>query len=268
MTDEQAVSLSKDPSGNDGPIEHGPPNPDESIGARRMITSAVWGGFPAHVNSEHGENVKEWNPSCSWYQYGKKYGLNGCQHPGMDIGVSFGTDLFAAAGGVVVFAGPDQFYSPNHVNILTDAGEVHIYGHMSRVSGSVRVDSRVEAGEFLGKSGNANGDHLHFERRVPGNCTSGFCALEVDTVLVEGGVSPVAFAVGDLIKVVNPSLRLRQSPGLDGEIIEELELNTELLVEQARQQANGFDWYGVNKKDSEVRGWVAGRFCQLVDSQG
>jgi murein DD-endopeptidase MepM/ murein hydrolase activator NlpD len=167
---------------------------------------------------------------------------------------------------VVVFAGPDQFYSPNHVNILTDAGEVHIYGHMSRVSGSVRVDSRVGAGEFLGKSGNANGDHLHFERRVPGNCTSGFCALEVDSVLVGGGVSPVAFAVGDLIRVVNPSLRLRQSPGLDGEIIEELELNTELLVEQARQQANGFDWYGVNKKDSEVRGWVAGRFCQLVEA--
>jgi murein DD-endopeptidase MepM/ murein hydrolase activator NlpD len=267
MTDEPK-SESLDPSGNLGPTEHGPPNPDDAEISKRMITSAVWGGFPARVNSEHGENVKAWNPSCSWYQYGKNYGLDGCQHPGMDIGISSGTDLFAAAGGRVVFAGHDGVYVPNHVNILTDDGEVHIYGHMSSVSSNIRADRRVETGQFLGKSGNSNGDHLHFERRVPGNCRSGFCAVEVDSVLVEGGRPPVAFAARDRIRVFDPPLRLRAAAGLDADIVEELGLDTELCVTGGPQQADGFDWYEVTKREGNGRGWLAGRFCTLVEAQG
>jgi len=110
-----------DPSGHSGPIEHGPPTAPKD--ARRVILSAVWGGDPANVTSENGADVTPWNPDCSWYQYGKEYGLDGCQHPGMDIGISWGTRLSAAEGGQVVFAGPDQYYEPNHINIETAAGK-------------------------------------------------------------------------------------------------------------------------------------------------
>jgi hypothetical protein len=186
----------------------------------------------------------------------------------MDIGISFGTDLFAAVGGKVIFAGPRADYRPNHVRIETDDGEIHIYGHMSRIGGSVSTGSRIETGEFLGKSGTENGDHLHFERRVPGNCTSGYCAVECDSVLVEGGVPPAAFGPADLIKVAAQSLRLRDAPGLHGAIIEELDLDIALCVASGPQQADGFNWYEVTRRDTAVSGWVAGRYCELVEAQG
>src|SRR5688500_1150342 len=37
-----------------GPEEHGPPLSEESVEALRKISSAVWGGWPASVTSEHG----------------------------------------------------------------------------------------------------------------------------------------------------------------------------------------------------------------------
>jgi len=267
MVDQDVLDTSTDPSGNIGPTEHGPPTPDDSGQRRRMITSAVWGGVPAPVNSEHGQNVKQWNPSCSWYQYGKNYGLDGCQHPGMDVGIVFGTRLHAAVGGKVVFAGPDRFYAPHHVNILTDAGEVHIYGHMSSVDPAVRLNSRVRAGQFIGKSGTQNGDHLHFERRVPSNrCRSGYCALEVDSVLV-GAAPPPAdpFTAGDRIEVVDPPLNLRDAPGLGGAILAELGMGTALTLVSGPQDADGHRWYEVSREAGAVGGWVAGAFCRRIE---
>lgn len=261
MVDQDTVDTSLDPSGYSGPEEHGPP--DATDGSKRMITSSVWGGFPANVNSENGQDVSPWNPSCSWYQYGKNYGLNGCQHPGMDIGISFGTALHAAAGGKVVFAGPDKYYKPHHVNILTNNGEVHIYGHMSAVDPSVQAGGQVQAGQFIGKSGTENGDHLHFERRVPSNnCSSGYCAMEVDTVLV--GAEPAEpFAIGDVVKVVDPPLNLRASASLAAEIIQELTMDAELTINSAPEQADGYEWYAVSVNGGDKTGWVAGVFCRL-----
>jgi murein DD-endopeptidase MepM/ murein hydrolase activator NlpD len=257
-----------DPSGHDGPVEHGPPDPRG--GSRRMLASAVWGGTPVVVTSEHGADVHGWNPTCSWYQYGLAYGLNGCQHPGMDIGLVTGTALFAAEGGRVVWAGPDQYYQPMHVNIETASGEVHIYGHMSSVDPAVAVGGTVQTGQFLGASGSQNGDHLHFERRVPSAaCTSGYCALDPEPTLTGLVVSEpvVGFAVRDRIAVSDPPLRFRAGPGLGAVILAELPLGAELCVTGAPQAADGHDWYPVTTADG-AQGWVAGGFCRLVAAQG
>ena len=95
MTDEMPRG-GTEPPGYLGPVEHGPHGPDGETLSRRTLLSAVWGGAPARVTTEHAMDVTEWNPSCSWYQYGKQLCLNGCQHPGMDIGIVRGTPLFAA----------------------------------------------------------------------------------------------------------------------------------------------------------------------------
>lgn len=269
MAEPEILDTSTDPSGNFGPTEHGPSDHDDDTRSRRrMITSAVWGGVPAKVNSEHGQNVKKWNPSCSWYKYGKNYGLDGCQHPGMDIGITFGTSLFAAAGGTVLYAGRDTVFAPAHVNILTDDGEVHVYGHMSSVDSSLRVNGRVQTGQSIGESGTQNGDHLHFERRVPSNrCSSGFCVVEVDSVLVGAPPAPTdPFAAGDRIKVVDPPLNLRDAPGLGGAIVDELGMGAELAVASGPHGVDGHDWYEVTRDDGATGGWVAGSFCRLVES--
>jgi murein DD-endopeptidase MepM/ murein hydrolase activator NlpD len=252
-----------DPSGNIGPTEHPPVHGDDD--SRRLVVSNFWGGVPAFVSSEHGADVTPWNPSCSWYQYGIEYGLNGCQHPGMDIAIPFGTELFAAEGGEVVYAEPDIYYVPNHINILTPSGEVHIYGHMSSVDPGVVPGGRVRTGQRLGTSGNSNGDHLHFERRVPGACNAGFCALDPEQLLVESQAPKiVAFKAGDQIRVVDPPLRFRTGPGLDADIIEELPLDARLTVIGGPRQADAYDWYQVTRDDSGTEGWLAGSFCALV----
>ncbi|MBA2468302.1 MAG: M23 family metallopeptidase [Chloroflexia bacterium] len=269
MAEPETLDTSADPSGNYGPTEHGPSeHADDTRSRRRMITSAVWGGVPAKVNSEHGQSVKKWNKDCSWYQYGKNYGLDGCQHPGMDVGIRFGTSLFAAVGGKVVYAGRDTVFAPAHVNIETDDGEIHVYGHMSSVDSDLRVNGRVQTGQFIGESGTQNGDHLHFERRVPSSrCTSGYCAVEVDSVLV-GAPQPPAdpFAAGDRIEVVDPPLNLRDAAGLGGKVIDELGMGAELTVASGPQEADDYDWYEVTRDDGATGGWVAGKYCRLVDS--
>jgi murein DD-endopeptidase MepM/ murein hydrolase activator NlpD len=101
----------------------------------------------------------------------------------VDLGNAFGTPVYAAADGKVVFAGSDaqepvspwpNFYG-NVVVIehsLPDVkGPVYtLYGHLSAVDAS--VGETVRAGDKIGEvgaSGVALGSHLHFEVRVGAN---------------------------------------------------------------------------------------------------
>ena len=263
MTDQSQPPTDTDPSGNIGPTEH-PPIHSEP-GARRMLISSVWAGTPAYVLTEHGMDVRSWNPDCSWYRYGTEYCLNGCQHPGMDLSLEFGTELTAAEGGTVVYAGPDQYYEPNHVNIETAAGEVHIYGHMSEVDPAVAVGGSVVAGQRLGRSGFSNSAHLHFERRAPNSgCGSGYAAVDPEPTLVGGGAPQPAFNAGDRIKVVDPPLRFRTGPGVGASVIAELQGDAELIVVSGPEHADGHDWYRATRSEDGTEGWLAGRYCALV----
>jgi hypothetical protein len=95
-------------------------------------------------------------------------------HHGVEFLNRYGTPVYAAADGVVLFAGPDNapIYSPRvnfygNVVVVRHAGDLFtLYAHLSAVD--VRQGDEVKAGEKIGEvgqSGVATGSHLHFEVR-------------------------------------------------------------------------------------------------------
>ena len=95
-------------------------------------------------------------------------------HHGVEFYNRFGTPVYAAGDGVVIFAGPDMkaIYSPwpnyygNLVVIQHGSDLFTLYAHLSKIS--VDTGKSVSAGEQIGEvgqSGVAIGSHLHFEVR-------------------------------------------------------------------------------------------------------
>lgn len=95
-------------------------------------------------------------------------------HHGVEFLNRFGTPVYAAGDGVVVFAGPDDIavYSPwqkyyGNVVVLQHENDLYtLYAHLSRIT--VESGQRVLIGEQIGEVGQtgvAIGSHLHFEVR-------------------------------------------------------------------------------------------------------
>lgn len=84
-------------------------------------------------------------------------------HDGLDIDGVTGDPVHAARDGVVSFSGWMNGYG--HTVVLDHGGGVTtLYGHNASLA--VRAGQRVRRGERIaavGASGNARGDHLHFE---------------------------------------------------------------------------------------------------------
>ncbi len=108
------------------------------------------------------------------YGYGST--ANGTREPhhGVEFLNRFGTLVYAAADGVVIFAGSDDqtLFSPwpnfygDLVVIKHDDGLHTLYAHLSRID--VRAAQDVRAGDKVGEVGQtgvATGSHLHFEVR-------------------------------------------------------------------------------------------------------
>jgi murein DD-endopeptidase MepM/ murein hydrolase activator NlpD len=89
-------------------------------------------------------------------------------HKGIDLGAPYGSPIYAAAAGVVTYAGPESGYG-RLVTIRHADGTVTAYGHMSRIA--THAGARVAAGEviaYVGSEGHSTGPHLHFEVRIGG----------------------------------------------------------------------------------------------------
>ncbi|WP_455529508.1 peptidoglycan DD-metalloendopeptidase family protein [Ruminococcus sp.] len=107
--------------------------------------------------------------------------LSDRNHKGMDIAASTGTEIYAAADGVVVSAGWNSggygyFVQLGHVD-----GYQTVYGHMSAVL--VTEGQEVSRGQLIGEigsTGNSTGPHCHFEVRHEGICLDP--ALFVNTI--------------------------------------------------------------------------------------
>jgi murein DD-endopeptidase MepM/ murein hydrolase activator NlpD len=120
------------------------------------------------------------------YSYGAGHGLNGHQHTGLDVGLAYGTKMYAPAAATVVCGGTgvgagahglscDAFNDwgdgdgsgakkgVGRIELLFDTGESLIYGH-SRTS-TVKPGDRVTRGQLIGTSGGMNGAHAHLEAR-------------------------------------------------------------------------------------------------------
>jgi murein DD-endopeptidase MepM/ murein hydrolase activator NlpD len=101
-------------------------------------------------------------PSFGWPLRGEARAV----HDGIDVAVPPGTDIRAAADGVVVYADSDTKGFGNMVVLRHRGGFATVYGHASAIL--VKPDQQVSGGEVIaksGRSGDADGPKLHFEIR-------------------------------------------------------------------------------------------------------
>ena len=101
------------------------------------------------------------------------YGFRkGAFHAGVDLRASRGTQIYAAAAGVVVFTGRQNGYG--RILILDHGDNLQtVYSHNER--NLVQEGQYVEQGELIasvGRTGRATGYHLHFEIRRNGKAVN------------------------------------------------------------------------------------------------
>ncbi|MCW3835147.1 M23 family metallopeptidase [Sphingomonas canadensis] len=84
-------------------------------------------------------------------------------HKGMDVAAAYGSPVYAATDGVIVFAGRNSGYG-NFIKVSHANGYATGYAHLSRIA--VRYGMRVSRGQvigYVGSSGLSTGPHLHYE---------------------------------------------------------------------------------------------------------
>ncbi len=91
-------------------------------------------------------------------------------HKGVDYAAPRGTPIKAAGDGKVIFRGVKGGYGK--AIILQHGGNITtLYAHMSDFARKARIGSRVRQGEtigFVGSTGLATANHLHYEYRLNG----------------------------------------------------------------------------------------------------
>lgn len=96
------------------------------------------------------------------------YYSSGRYHGALDYGVPVGTEVYAAAEGVVFAAGWSNGGLGNYVCIQHSGGMRTLYGHGNGTF-YVKPGDVVKKGQLImlsGNTGNSSGPHLHFEVRV------------------------------------------------------------------------------------------------------
>lgn len=97
--------------------------------------------------------------------YGWRWGR---MHQGIDIAADIGTPIYAAASGVVEYAGWNSGGYGNMVEIRHADGSMTRYAHMNAIY--VQSGQRLSQGDQLGEMGStgySTGPHLHFEVHLP-----------------------------------------------------------------------------------------------------
>lgn len=99
-------------------------------------------------------------------------------HLGTDIPAPYGTPIYSVRSGVVVWARYDGV-SGNMVCIIQDDGRITRYAHMSSMAVSVnKVVSQGEVIGYVGQTGAAYGNHLHFQIESNPNAYFGTTAFD------------------------------------------------------------------------------------------
>lgn len=94
-------------------------------------------------------------------------------HDGIDYAANFGTPVYSAMSGKVIFAGWDNTGYGNYVVVEHANGYVTGYAHLAEIV--VSKGDTVEAGQCVGavgSTGYSTGNHLHFSIRVNGEFTN------------------------------------------------------------------------------------------------
>jgi murein DD-endopeptidase MepM/ murein hydrolase activator NlpD len=89
-------------------------------------------------------------------------------HPGIDLAAPWGTPIYAASEGDVLYWGPAEGFG-NWI-VLQHPGDVQtVYGHMRHDELLIGPTAHVRAGQLIarvGSEGNSTGPHLHFEVHI------------------------------------------------------------------------------------------------------
>ena len=89
-------------------------------------------------------------------------------HPGIDLAAPFGTPIYAAAEGDVLYWGPAQGFG-NWIVLQHPGGIQTVYGHMRYDELLIGPTAHVKAGQLIarvGSEGESTGPHLHFEVHI------------------------------------------------------------------------------------------------------
>ncbi len=91
-------------------------------------------------------------------------------HKGIDYRAPRGTPVIATANAKVIFAGKRGGYG-NTIELQHGARYSTLYGHLSRFAKNLKTGTEVKQGQiigYVGRTGLATGDHLHYEFRIDG----------------------------------------------------------------------------------------------------
>lgn len=114
-------------------------------------------------------------------------------HNGTDFRAPKGSRIFAAADGVVTFVGWQRRGYGRYVKIDHGQNRETVYAHMSAFASNLKEGQKVRKGDvigFVGRSGLATGNHLHYELVVDGVQINPLTADLPDTA----NLSPVQLA--------------------------------------------------------------------------
>ena len=136
----------------------------ESLAAQIRAAQQTNSGAPTATPSSAGLIWPVSGPVTS--PYGWRWGR---MHEGIDIGVSTGTPIRAAATGKVIYCGWEEGYG--NLVILDNGGNLATaYGHQSSIAVTCgQVVSQGQTLGYVGCTGHCTGPHLHFEVRINGN---------------------------------------------------------------------------------------------------
>ena len=104
-------------------------------------------------------------------QFGDSFGFargSGRAHLGTDILAPAGNLIYAVADGRItkIYADYPGSLAGNGVQLTTADGTYYFYAHMTGINTGIAVGVPVKAGQIIGtvgKTGNTNTNHLHFE---------------------------------------------------------------------------------------------------------
>ncbi len=85
----------------------------------------------------------------------------GRRHQGVDVAADRGTPVVAVSDGEAEFKRSNL--GGNSIWLVTSSGERFFYAHLDSWEGSSRKVTAGEVVGYVGSSGNARGNHLHFE---------------------------------------------------------------------------------------------------------
>jgi murein DD-endopeptidase MepM/ murein hydrolase activator NlpD len=137
---------------------------DQEVSGNSYLGPGACGGI---IYGNVGTGSFTWPTTAHWLS---GYEYNPPVHNGLDFGGDFGSPIYAADSGVIVYSGwSDRGYG-NLIVIDHDGGWQTYYSHM--IDGTLLpCGSNVQKGQLIasmGSTGNSTGPHLHFEMRLNG----------------------------------------------------------------------------------------------------